>query len=231
MKPICPNCHTDNHNKFNCPKKSPKLCHRCNHLQAGCPTAPWNKEKSNINETNKPVAPENSLESDVSISVVSGTNTESRLMEILNQGKRSNAETSNYYKTLEEGDSNNENEDTIDEETTSIEVVNVINLDKESSPMTRSSSEQPAQTLNDIKPRKSVSTPRSLRSDQQKLGMIKTRRSSVDKGKGKTSTPNVKRNLRKPSHLKREKRLPPPIKETANNRPSMLAGRLPWINS
>ncbi|KAG2215908.1 hypothetical protein INT46_004164 [Mucor plumbeus] len=199
MKPICPDCHTDNHNKFNCPKKSPKLCHRCNspnHLQAGCPTAPWNKEKSNNNETNKPVAPENSSESDVSISVVPGTNTESRLMQILNKGKRSNAETSNYYKTLDEGDSNNENEDTIDEETTSIEVVNVINLDKESSPMTRSSSEQPAQTLNDIKPRKSVSTPRSLRSDQQqKLGMIKTRKSSVDKGKGKTSTPNVKRNL------------------------------------
>ncbi|KAI8064797.1 uncharacterized protein B0P05DRAFT_460085, partial [Gilbertella persicaria] len=47
MKPICTDCHTDEHIKFDCPKRMRKLCFRCkspNHLQAKCPTAPWNRE-------------------------------------------------------------------------------------------------------------------------------------------------------------------------------------------
>lgn len=46
MKPICPDCHTDEHNiKFDCchPKGKRKLCHRrksFNHMIAHCPTAP-----------------------------------------------------------------------------------------------------------------------------------------------------------------------------------------------
>ncbi|KAI8056508.1 uncharacterized protein B0P05DRAFT_641118 [Gilbertella persicaria] len=43
MKPICTDCHTDEHTKFDGPKRARKLCFRCKrpkHLQAKCPTAP-----------------------------------------------------------------------------------------------------------------------------------------------------------------------------------------------
>lgn len=56
MKPICPECHSDDHIKYDCPKKQRKLCHRCrspNHLQADCPAAPWNKKDLRNKETSK----------------------------------------------------------------------------------------------------------------------------------------------------------------------------------
>ncbi|KAI8635858.1 hypothetical protein BD408DRAFT_356742, partial [Parasitella parasitica] len=51
MKPICPDCHTDEHIKFDCPKGRRRLCHRCkspNHLIAHCPTAPWYRNKPEV---------------------------------------------------------------------------------------------------------------------------------------------------------------------------------------
>ncbi|KAI8069119.1 uncharacterized protein B0P05DRAFT_446978, partial [Gilbertella persicaria] len=45
MKPICTDCHTGEHIKFDCPKRAREPCIHCkspNYLQAKCPTAPWN---------------------------------------------------------------------------------------------------------------------------------------------------------------------------------------------
>lgn len=55
VKHICTDCHTDEHVRFDCPKRGRRLCHRCqspNHLVAECPTAPWKTTNAVPNESN-----------------------------------------------------------------------------------------------------------------------------------------------------------------------------------
>ncbi|KAG2210748.1 hypothetical protein INT46_008570 [Mucor plumbeus] len=212
MKPICPDCHTDEHIRFDCPKRNRKLCHRCkspNHLQANCPTAPWNQDKNNGNskEAAKRIIETESEKTNVKNNHASGfkhitqTNRsmEINLLELMNRGKATGVETSNQYGALENNDDeacNPGNEDEY-EEIDEVTPMEAVNLETDGIRMSRSNSE-PSQEMKEVIPTKSVSTPRSLRSTQQKkLVDINTHRKSTEGGKGKGKPPKlvIKRNL------------------------------------
>jgi len=90
MKPICTDCHTDEHVKFDCPKRRIRLCHKCkspNHLIAKCPQGDWNnKPATGSNETKSGnVTPGSTEKESQVVSRRNSNSREAKLVDLLNQ--------------------------------------------------------------------------------------------------------------------------------------------------
>ncbi|KAG1049707.1 hypothetical protein G6F43_007976 [Rhizopus delemar] len=53
MKPICNQCHVDDHTRVNCPvllrrRKACFICECTQHLKAQCPDDPWNRKRKQV---------------------------------------------------------------------------------------------------------------------------------------------------------------------------------------
>ncbi|KAI8051042.1 uncharacterized protein B0P05DRAFT_641647, partial [Gilbertella persicaria] len=190
MKPICTDCHTDEHIKFDCPKRMRKLCFRCkspNHLQAKCPTAPWNREpkankQAGISKIGKSVPEEeSSMTSDFKTTYAAGTRREINLLDLLKNDTKPQA---------------------VGSETTIWK-------------------NEPSQPMKEAVPTKSVSTPRSSRSQQtKKLDDIITLRHSVSltsKERSKLNRSITKRNLEDALSPETRESLTPNTKRLSKN--------------
>jgi hypothetical protein len=171
MKPICPDCHTDDHIKFDCPKGKKKLCHRCkspHHLIAQCPTAPWYRNATpevshNVSRSSN-LTPESDSEGFKIVRHRSGSGREVNLLDLLHQGQQQQTRSSNQFdilasdSTMEEEQQQEPSESNGDESTPSA---------TDGVTMIRSTS-TPTHRHPEITPAKSKSTPRNLRSQQTK---------------------------------------------------------------
>ncbi|KAL7327654.1 hypothetical protein PS15p_206057 [Mucor circinelloides] len=191
MKPICPDCHTDEHIKFDCPKGRRRLCHRCkspNHLIAHCPTAPWYRNKPEVtnNESQSSnITPESG---DTGFKLVrrrSGSGREVSLSDLLQQGQQQQARSNNQFDLLA---SDSEMEEDQQQEASEVNGVEGTSNVTDGVTMIRSISEPTHRQL-EITPVKSTSTPRNLRSKQtKKVSELVTNANKITKI-------NTKRNL------------------------------------
>lgn len=169
MKPICTDYHTDEHIRFDCPKRRQRLCHRCkspNHLIANCPTSAWNsKSTAEGNETKSGKSTPESTDNGFQL-VSPRRNSSSRevhLLDLLKQGQPQQPTSPNQFAALsqvemEDVEESQENGDNDTERSTL--------LDK-GIKMLRTTSEPATQQQREITPAATQSTPRiTTRSDQ-----------------------------------------------------------------
>ncbi|KAK4509740.1 uncharacterized protein ATC70_010490 [Mucor velutinosus] len=188
MKPICTDCHTDEHVRLDCPKRRRRLCHRCkspNHLIAKCPVAPWNnKSTENSNETKSSKSTPGSNENEFQL--VSRRNSSSRevnLLDLVKQGQPQQPASQNQFEILnhevemgevEEVEESQGNEENDTEKSTS--------LDK-GVKMSRSSSELANKKPFNVTPSVTQSTPRLATRSNQTLKLTDVDKLTPSKSK------------------------------------------------
>ncbi|GAN11816.1 hypothetical protein MAM1_1036d11425 [Mucor ambiguus] len=176
MKPICSDCHTDEHVKIDCPKRRRRLCHRCrspNHLIANCPTAPWNTTPhTEINEAKNSKSTPGSQENEFQLVTRRNSNSrEVNLLELLKQGQPQQPTQQNQFEVLSQEEFMEDAEEQLqgDDITTDKPILleNGVN-------MSRSISEPATEKQSNIKPTTTQSASRLSTRSKQTLKLADT---------------------------------------------------------